>query len=197
MTPEQRQALLALARQSWIEAEATVYAYDREYHKVEARSKLLKAITVILAVVTAITAVRPDYHWLTFAAAIITAAVAAFEQQYTPAATAQKFWECRTALEAIKRDIVNYSLVLAEATSFQGGAQPLTQASARIGEAMKVPVRLVDEDKARASSAFAGSMIAVLLARADEAITGTVVLASAGVPSDVPDMIPAIRGGAA
>jgi hypothetical protein len=196
VNPEYLQTLLVLARQSWIEVEATIYAYDREYSRNARIGNALKLATVGSAVGTALSAAYPDAGWLTLGMALLTAGIAAYDQQYAPSKGAQLHWECRTSLDEIKRDISNYSVLLVEATTLAGGAEPFNQVGVRISKAKSVPVQLKITDRERAAQAFIGSFIHVLITRVNADITGAQLEETAELPSDAPDMIPAVRAAA-
>src|SRR5215468_11035084 len=127
LTPQQRHDLYSLAKEHWLKAESTLYAYERAFQRDRRISNRLKLATVAAALLTAASTALP-FAWLTVAVGILTAALAAVEQQYSPATSSQKYWECCGELEAVKRHLSTTAITFSEVQELSAGATPLTQA---------------------------------------------------------------------
>lgn len=113
---KQRLNLYRLARDHWIEAREILSAYERDYRKNKLIGEWMRRGTIASAVATALSTASP-WPPLTFVAACCTAALSSAEQVYSPAKSSQSFWECRTQLEGIKKDIVRWPTAPAQSAS--------------------------------------------------------------------------------
>lgn len=139
-------------------------AYDRGYRKNKTVSEWSRWGTLASAIVATLS---PAASWppLTVISGALAALLAAVEQSYSPTKSSQAFWECRTRLEGIKRDIVSCAIAMDIASDLASGMEPLNQISRRIGEGAKVPFEVISTDKEEAQQAFKGSVIAGMIAR--------------------------------
>ena len=96
LTPQQKLDLLASAREKWITAESSLYAYERGIKLAKSRSDLLKILTILSALLTAACGIV-NIQWLTITAGLLTTALATVERLYTPAENFQKYWANRSA----------------------------------------------------------------------------------------------------
>lgn len=163
---DQRLTLYRLARDHWLDAHGTLSAYERDYRKSKSISEWMRKGTLASAIVTALSATAPpSWYLLTVASGILTAALSAIEQAYAPTKSSQAFWECRTQLEGIKRDIVACVITLENATDMASGMEPLNQIAKRLTEGTRVPFDVLPSDKEAAQRIFNGSVLAGMISR--------------------------------
>lgn len=163
----QRLTLYSLARDHWLEAHSTLSAYNRDYKKSKAVSEWLRHGTLASAVVTAASTATP-WPPFTVVSGLLTAALTAVETAYAPAKSSKEFWDCKSQLEAIKRDIVACAIAMEGATDLPTGVEPLNQIGKRLTEGMKVPFNISPTDRQSAEQAFKASVLAGLISRYDD-----------------------------
>ena len=193
LTDEQLDRLYRIAKQYWLEAQAALHAYDRDFRSAKRTSDWLKRATIGSAALTAVTGAIPAVSWLTPLIGIVTAVTAAVDQMYSPTSNAQRYWECKSELESVKKDLVTCAVTIDESKDMLAGAEPFKQIGLRIPAAMKIPTEITDEDREYALKVFEGTVIDSLLER-DEAME---MMGfdddSASLPEDAPDIVPAFR----
>jgi hypothetical protein len=192
---EQRLTLYQLARDHWLEAHRTLFAYERDYRKNRSIGERLRLGTLVCAIITAvstvpiISAVLPH---LTTVAGVLTAVLSAIESAYAPAKASQAFWDCRTQLEAIKKDIVTFVIGMSAATDVTPGIEALQQINVRLTDVAKTPFEPLPSDQEEAQRAFKGSVLAGIIDRheiepeVDEAVP-------AALGFDAPDIVAVSR----
>ena len=185
--------LYQIAKRYWLEAHSGLHAYDREFRSSKKTSDWLKRSTIASAAITAITAAIPSIAWLTPVTAIITAVVAAIDQMYAPAANTQKFWQCKTKLEGIKRDLVTCAITLDESKDIFEGTKPFNQIGSQIPEIMTIPTEITDDDKLKAQEQFRSSVIQNLIDRLDDETETESGSGADLLPDDAPDIVSAVR----
>jgi hypothetical protein len=161
---EQRLTLYRLARDHWLEAHGTLSAYDRDYRKNKTVSEWLRRGTLCTAIVTTASTASP-WPPFTVISGALTAILAAAEQAYAPAKASQAFWDCRTQLEGIKKDIVTCVIAMDSATDLVAGIEPLNQIARRLTEGTKLPFAIEASDRETALKAFNDSVIAGMINR--------------------------------
>lgn len=164
ISTEQRLNLYRLARDHWLEAHGTLSAYERDYRRNRLINEWMRRGTLASAVATALTTATP-WPPLTVIAGILTATLSAIEQAYAPGKSSQAFWECRTQLEGIKKDIVTCVIAMENATDLTSGMEPFGQISKRLTEGTKVPFEVLASDRDSAERAFNGSVLAGIIGR--------------------------------
>lgn len=166
LTCEQRLNLLSIARDHWLDAQSTSYAYERAFNKAQQTSEVLKIGTIVSAVLTAGSPFLGFGTWLTTVTGLLTAIIAAMEKSYSPAENSKKYWECRTELDNVKRDLRTLAITLEEVKDLSTGAEPFNQAGRQIGVvSQRMAVTLSKADKNRALGDFNGSVIAAMINR--------------------------------
>lgn len=158
--------LQRLAKDHWIEAQATLCAYERDYKKNRSINQWLRRGTLISAIATALSAATP-WTQIVLTSGIITAVMSAIDQAFSPAKQAQAFWECRGKLEGIKRDIISCAIVLDAAPDLAAGMEPLKQIASRLTEVTQLPFDKNLDDDLAAQTAFEDSVLAHLLSECD------------------------------
>lgn len=164
ISTEQRLQLYHLARDHWLEAHGTLSAYKRDYRKSRLVSEWMRRGSLFSAVATALSTATP-WPPLTVIAGSITAILSTVEQIYAPEKSSQIFWECRTQLEGIKKDIVTCVIAMESVSDLTSGMEPLNQISKRLIEGMKVPCDVLTSDRESATIAFNGSVLAAIIGR--------------------------------
>lgn len=164
ISKEQRLTLYKLARDHWLEAHGTLSAYERDYRKNKAVSEWMRRGTLASAVATALSTATP-WQPLTIVSGILTAALSAIEQAYAPSKSSQAFWDCRTQLEGIKKDIVTCVIAMESATDLASGMEPLNQIAKRLTEGTKVPFEVLPSDREAAKQALNDSVLAGMISR--------------------------------
>ena len=196
LTPQQKLDLLASAREKWITAESSLYAYERGIKIAKSRSDLLKILTILSALLTAASGII-NIQWLTIAAGLLTTALATIEKLYTPAENFQKYWANRSGLESAKQDLTTYAITLEEMQGLVEASKPLDQISQQISTLTQQMPRLPEaEEKERAQNNFNLTLIAQIINRLQEA-SGVAVSAEIEseleLPEDAPDIVPVYR----
>jgi hypothetical protein len=125
-------------------------------------------------------------------AGIVTAILSAAEQAYSPTKLSQTFWECRTQLEGIKKDIVACVIAMESATEIASGVGPLSQIAQRLTEGTKVPFDVLPLDRKAAVEAFNDSVLAGIIHR-HEVMPQFDEEAPAVLGFDAPDIIAVSR----
>jgi hypothetical protein len=164
ISTEQRLNLYRLARDHWLEAHGTLSAYERDYRKNRLVSEWVRRGTLASAVATALTTATP-WPPLTVAAGILTATLSGIEQAYAPGKSSQAFWDYRTQLEGVKKDIVTCVMAMENATDLVSGMEPLNQIAKRLTEGTKIPFDILQSDQESAQRAFNGSVLAGIIGR--------------------------------
>lgn len=160
---EQRLTLYRLARDHWLEAHGTLSAYERDYRKNKSVSEWIRRGTLVSAIVTALSTV--SFPQLTAVSGILTAVLSAIEQVYAPSRSSQAFWDCRTQLEGVKKDIVACVIAMESATDIASGMEPLNQIAKRLTEGTQIPFDILPSDRESAQSSFNGSVLAGIISR--------------------------------
>jgi hypothetical protein len=197
LTSQQKHDLFLVARKHWIEAEATIYAYAREYQRHRRNSDWFKRGTLVAAGLTALSAPFNGVKALTVTTGVLTALLTACEQAYAPTSNAQRSWACRQQLHAIKDDLVNCAMAVDLADDLTSGVEPFTAIGQRIADVTKdVPFQTLPADTASADQAFKTTVIAGLIVRIGPAASVRAPLETAddlpvGVPEDAPGLIAA------
>ena len=192
LSDEQLHRLYGIAKQHWLDAQAALYAYERDFKSSKRTSDWLKKGTIGSAAVTAVSAAVPGLPWITSVVGISTAIIASVDQMYSPNSNVQKYWDCRTQLEGIKKDLVTCASTIDESQDLLVGAEPFTQIGKRIPEIMAIPTDIHDEDRNRAASQFERTVIASLLDRGSDGHAEEVDDMDAP-PEDAPDIVSAYR----
>jgi hypothetical protein len=188
---EQRLTLYGLARDHWLEAHGTLSAYERDYRKNKSVSEWMRRCTLASAVATAVSTATP-WQPLTVISGVLTAALSAIEQAYAPSKTSQAFWDCRTQLEGIKKDIVTSVIGMEGASDVATGMGPLNQIAQRLTEGTKMPFDMLQFDRDSAQHAFNNSVLADIISRYEgEPELGGDLPTALGV--DAPGIVPVSR----
>jgi hypothetical protein len=196
LTPQQKLDLLSIGKEKWVDAESSLYAYERAIQRARKRSDLLKAGTIFGALLTTATGFS-NVSWLTVGTGLITTALATSERLFSPAENLQKYWNNRAGLDRTKQDLSNFAITLDTLTDLIEGSQPLNQIGQQI-IAMKqeMPVMASDEEKQKAGQAFQVTTIAQITNRLREE-TGVPVshedVTVVELPEDAPDVVPVLR----
>ncbi|MCA3019187.1 MAG: hypothetical protein ING73_06830 [Rhodocyclaceae bacterium] len=164
---EQRLTLYRLSRDHWLEAHATLSAYEREYRTNKSVCVWMRRGTLVSAVLTALSTATP-WPPLTVVSGVLTAALSAIEQAYAPARSSQAFWDCRTQLEGIKKDLVVCVIAIESAADMASGMGPINQIATRLTEGTKVPFDVLASDREAAKHAFRDSVLAGIIGRHEQ-----------------------------
>lgn len=197
LTREQRLNLLSVARDHWLDAQGTSFAYERAFNKAQQTSEVLKLGTIVSAMFTAGSPFVGIGPWLTAVTGLLTAMIAAIEKSYSPAENSKKYWECRAELENVKRDLRTLAITLEEVKALSAGAEPFNQAGRQIGAiSQRMAVTLSKADKSRALGDFNGTVIANMISRLNAELTSIPLDyedESAELPEDAPGVVAAYR----
>ncbi|MCJ7626090.1 MAG: hypothetical protein MUO76_21570 [Anaerolineaceae bacterium] len=196
LTPQQKLDLLSIGKEKWIDAESSLYAYERAIRQARTRSDWLKAGTILGALLTTSTGFS-NVSWLTVGTGLLTTALATVERLFSPAENLQKYWNNRSGLDKTKQDLSNFAITLDTITDLIEGSQPLTQIGQQI-IAMKqeMPVMPSDEEKVKAGQAFQLTTIAQITNRLKEELGEHVSYEDVTVvelPEDATDVVPVLR----
>lgn len=165
----QHQTLLELARDHWLTAECTLVAYERDYRRHKSNAAWAGRGTMVAAMLSGVAASTlfsgPQFSTVAAISSILTAVLAAFERVYDPAKKSQSFWDCRTQLEGIKRDIVSCAIALENVADMASGMDLLNKISTRLTDVAKLPFDVLPTDRDLALQKAGNSVIASLIAR--------------------------------
>jgi hypothetical protein len=162
LTAPQKQNLFLLAKERWLEAESRLLAYERRFKRKERLSSLMSYVSIIAAVIAAITAQFPNATWFATIGALITAILTIVDKVLAPAADADRYWNSRSDIDEIKRDLVTAAIQIEVADDLAAGTQPFSEIAKRIAQ-VTTPYEVTGEDKTQARESFAGSVISNLL----------------------------------
>jgi hypothetical protein len=170
ITTEQLLTLYQLARDQWLGAHAILCAYERDYRRNKNVSEWIQRGTCLSAIATALAAafVSTDSK-LAAIPGILTAVLAGFEQLYAPAKKMQTFWDCRTQLDSIKKDLVKTAIAMENVADLAAGMELLNQIDQRLKNEAKVPYEVLQSDHDAAQRAFIGSVLAGMISRYEQA----------------------------
>lgn len=196
LSDDQKRDLLSTAREHWLTAQSTIYAYERAVASSKTKADSLKYGTIIAAVLTTASGFTTN-GWLTVIAGVVTTALATSGRVYSPATDYQKYWECSTELDGVRQNLINFSITLDVIDDLLKGAEPLKQAGDQIVNIKKrMPISPTDSDDRRARERFEVGTISQKLNRIMKA-TGVTITEEAPedfeLPEDAPDVVPAYR----
>src|SRR2546430_1165332 len=113
LTADMKRDQFHVARDHWIEAESKICAYRREFNRTRRLSNALKWLTIVSAIMTALSATETAVArgatwkpWATAASGLLTAVLATIERLYKPDDRMQALWDCAKKLEDVKRNVV-------------------------------------------------------------------------------------------
>jgi hypothetical protein len=196
ITPQQKLDLLSIGKEKWVDAESSLYAYERAIQRTRKRSDWLKAGTIIGALLTTGTGFS-NVSWLTVGAGLLTTALAAVERLFSPAENLQKYWNNRAGLDKTKQDLSNFAITLDTLTDLIEGSQPLNQIGQQIITLkQEMPVMPSDEEKRKAEGAFRLTTIAQITNRLKDELGEPVLhedVIAVELPEDAPDVVPVLR----
>jgi hypothetical protein len=183
--------LYPLVRENWLEAQRIICAYEREFRKNKKISGWLKGGTILSAVATALSPITPIWQVGTVAG-VLTAALAAMEQQYSPAKNLQEFWDHRGKLEAIKRELISCVYSIGGAQDFDTGRRIVDQIGAKVTEVAKIPFEITASDRNEAEQKLRDSVLASFVS-GESAPANLQDDEPAPIGVDAPDIIPVGR----
>lgn len=202
LSPDECEQLKRLVEETWLEAHKIICVYQREFRRSRKASDWLKLGTFVAAMLTASAAAMQgtnDYPTVTkivtAAVGILTAALVAYDQNYSPTKKVQEFWDSTLKLEAIKKDLVFMLYKLKNFSNLDAGRQAIEAVSLKINEtSAKIPIEPTEGDLNEAARALRASVIsrfefsATLVATDDRRNE----LPSVAVP-DAPDIVVVTR----
>ncbi len=97
------------AKGLWLDLEKYKIAYKKAFLKDQKNNNRLKIAVVISAILTTLSTAVP-VQWFAVLPALVTAALAAIDQQFSFADKSQKNWKCQSELEGIKRDLSTWAI---------------------------------------------------------------------------------------
>jgi hypothetical protein len=195
LSPEQRLDLLSTAKDHWLRAEVTAYAYERALTSAKQRSDWLKAGIIVSALLTTVSGFAKS-AWLTVSTGLLTTLLATTERLYSPAGNYQKYGSSRAELLGVRDNVVTFSITLNSINDVIKGAQPLAQFSQQIVAIMqKMPVTTNDEDAQKAQASFRLASMSQMIARAerDAGIIELITVARESLISRASSQNPEIR----
>jgi Protein of unknown function (DUF4231) len=195
LTAQQLHPIYTLAKEDWLRAQSTSSAYERAFRRDGRISNGLKVATIVAALLTAVSTASPSLRWATVMAGVLTAALAAVDQQFSPSKSSQKYWDCCTQLESIKRDLSMVVIAIREAQDLSAATEALSAVTDRLKEATHIPTSINDADRQDAREAFRATTIAQMIDHADTELGFSIQesTASLEMAEDAPDIVPAFR----
>jgi hypothetical protein len=167
LSPEQRLDLLSTAKDHWLSAEITAYAYERAQISAKQRGDWLKVGIIFSALLTTVSGFARS-AWLTVSTGLLTTLLATAERLFSPTENYQKYGGCRAELFGVRDSVVTFSITLDSIDDVIKGAQPLAQFSQQIVAIMqKMPVMTNDHDTQKGHTSFRLSSISQMIARAE------------------------------
>jgi hypothetical protein len=177
LSDEEKLSLCVLARDHWISTQIAFIAYRRDHQKNKRISAYLRLGTVFTALLTAISACANGIAlfshagsghvltWVSVASSLLTAAIVAIDQNYTPRKFSQAFWDCTSRLESIKREIASWSVLVESFSDMKAGKDPLDQISNRIQDATKEQTNTDSQDSKSAEEEFKRTALSQIMSR--------------------------------
>lgn len=193
--------LCVVAREHWISSQIALTAYLRNFERNRQTSAWLRRATLTTALAAAISAsangVAAFYHveaadplkWVAVASSLLTAAIAAIDQNYAPKKNSQTFWECKAKLEEIKREISSWSIEIDSFSDIKAGRIPLDQISKRMEDATKEPVDHDPKDRNSAEIEFERTALRQIMSRYEGGASATSSKAPEALSFDAPGII--------
>jgi hypothetical protein len=203
LTLQKRLDLLNLAKEHWIDAESTSYAYEREISFTKKLSDFYRISTILCAGLTTISAgvdVRfqsPLGGWFTLGVGVLTTVLAAIEKQLSPTDKYERYLGCRVEIEGVKQDLNSFSITLESVEDLVKG-DPLKQFNQKIIEIkQKMLVLPKDIEKTKARETFVNGTIGQMILRDSrkiERIAMPIEEANlAELPDDAPNIVAVSR----
>lgn len=193
--------LCDVASEHWLSSQAALFAYRRNFEQNRRISKWLSRATLIAAFATAATAsingLAAFYHaqasgplkWVAAGSSLLTAAIAAIDQNFAPRAHSQAFWDCKAKLEGIKRELISWAVLIESFDDVQTARVPLDQISSRIDDATKEPVDTDPKDRDLAEEEFVDTALWKIRGRYQPAPQPPSFAATEALSFDAPGII--------
>jgi hypothetical protein len=150
----------------WLRVQRLICAHKRKRDRDQHASNLLNWGTVVAAVITAASTSLTGFPLATALAAVLTAALAAFDKAFSPTKNVENLWKTQRRLETSQNELLTLLYNLPVQKSIGDAQRALAHISDAANDAISIPVSDNDEDRAEADREFRGTVLYFRLAEA-------------------------------